>query len=269
MGLVNGFQRSVDYVLGMSQNMRSFTLVRDDYKYISMVGVKPMIIAQRHLGPTTPPGYFPVDDEVTFELDGQVLSYDAARDPLGLLDVLPASEQLYDRRADRDELHNLVTIKAAKLAELRSAFRQRHARSANLSQNYPTGEVKVDPAATAVLKALGYLGTGDEKQLEGTSKLFREWALNPHEAPDSRILARTDRRVHEIRLQLASGATADPETTNKLLAAAIDYDSWGKQNSRHAARVYWRVMNVVHLADDAGITFDSPDWLARLQQEDS
>jgi arylsulfatase A-like enzyme len=272
IGLVNGYQRSVDYVLGMSQNMRSFTLVQADFKYISPVGVKPMRIAEKHLGPSTPPGYFPVDDEMPFEIDDHTLSYDAGRDPLGLLDVIPSSEQLFDRRTDRDELNNLVGTEVVKLAEIRSAFRQRQARSASLNRKYATGEVQNDPASIQVLKMLGYMESGREEDLEGTSRLSREWTLNPHESPDSRDLARTDSKVHELRLQLADGARASSVTADKLLAACIEYDHWGKQNPSHAARVYWRVQEVMQLADDAGITFESPkspEWLVALQQEDS
>lgn len=275
LGLVNGFQRSTDSILGLSQNIRSFTLITEDYKYISPVGMKPMVIAQRHLGPTTPPGYFPASDELAYELDDQELSYDAARDPLGLLDVLPASEQLFDRHADRGELHNLVDSQALKLAEMRRSARQRYGRSEQLHEKYPTGEVTEDRASQAVLKALGYLGSGDTSELQGTSRAFRNWALDAEALPDVQVLLRTDSRVHELRLVLDDGAPVDAgaadksEMAGKLKAAALDYDSWGKLNPRYVARVYWRMLEVMRLAKLAKVTFDAPPWLVKIQQDDS
>jgi len=268
VGLVNGFGRSVDFILGWSQNIRSFTLVTEDYKYISPVGLKPMMIAQRHLGPTTPPGFFPVEDDMKYELGDEQLSYDSKRDPLGLLDVLPASEQMFDRRTDRGELRNLVDVDPVKLKEVRSAATSRFGKSQQLNQKYPTGVVTEDQFTQSVLKSLGYLGNGDEAELQGTSRQFRDWALEARDVPDTRQLQRADVRVHEQRLLLADSDSDRSEVADKLKGAALDYDSWAKSNPRYAPRVYWRLHEVVRLADLAEVTFTSPDWLVKAQQDE-
>lgn len=267
MGLVNGFQRSVDFILGWSQNTRSFTLVTEDYKYISPVGLKPMMIAQRHLGPMTPPGYFPVEDDMKYELGDEQLGYDSKRDPLGLLDVLPASEQMFDRRTDRGELRNLADLDPVKTKVIRDAAKLRFGKSQQLNQKYPTGVVTEDQFTEAVLKSLGYLGTGDETELQGTSRQFRDWALEARDVPDTRQLYRADVRVHEQRILLASSDSDRSEIADKLKGAAIDYDTWAKNNPMYAPRVYWRLAEVVRLADLAEVTFTSPDWLAKAQQD--
>lgn len=272
LGLVKGFARSVDSLLGWSQNMRSFTWVSDDYKYISPVGLPPMMIAQRHLGPTTPPGYFPVVDDMSYDLGGEELSYDSARDPLGLLDVMPASEQLFDRRADSDERHNLAESRAEKTREISLIARAHYGRSEQLNKKFPTGDVSQDRATISVLQSLGYLGSGDQSELQGTSRAFRDWALTKREIPDVQLLLRTDRRVHELRLELAgeTPSTGDhADFGNRLQAAAIDYNDWAKSHPKFIARTYWRLMEIIRLAEQAEVTFSAPPWLVKTQQEDS
>ena len=60
-----------------------------------------MRIAQNHLGPQEPPATRPSEDLKTYTLgpaNNKVeLVYDVMGDPLGLRDVLPSTEQLYDR----------------------------------------------------------------------------------------------------------------------------------------------------------------------------
>ena len=110
LGLVRGRQRRVDFVLGYSQNTRAWSLVKNGFKYITPVGVKPMIIAERHLGAFTPEGVEPMGEEdcYTIDTDNVSLCYDVVGDPLAMLDVLPASEELFDRAADPEERHDLT-----------------------------------------------------------------------------------------------------------------------------------------------------------------
>src|SRR6185503_7549149 len=55
LSLLRGQPLRKDFVFGVSPNTESYFVVRGGLKFITPPMIPPMTVAQRHLGPTTPP----------------------------------------------------------------------------------------------------------------------------------------------------------------------------------------------------------------------
>jgi arylsulfatase A-like enzyme len=275
-GVVRGRERSVDFVLGESSNMRSLSITTNDYKYISPVGVKPLMIAERHLSPTSPAMLMGPREELVYtaSLDGGAteveLRYDMTGDPLGLLDVLPSSHEFYDRADDPGELDNRYHDEAYRSAvrDMVRTFNRRVSESQAIvsEQEYRPDDYEPDKAQLRVLATLGYVESGDREELKRgrVSKAMQEWIDNPHVAPDTTLLHEGDRAVHRVRVQLASGGALQPGDGPALWAAGDGWLEWLAEHPRSWERVEWRLAELIELAEGAGLEPPSARWVESL-----
>ncbi|RKY19708.1 MAG: hypothetical protein DRQ55_09985 [Planctomycetota bacterium] len=276
LGLVRGRERAVDWVLAESSNMRSFSLTTADYKYISPVGVKPLLIAERHLAPQSPPTLLGPREETVFSVklngaDDVELRYDMAGDPLGLLDVLPSSHELYDRHADPDERRNLF-LQDGHGDVVRSMVGQskrRYEASQKLADEagYLPEDYAPDKAQARVLATLGYVQSGDRDELKRgrVSKTMKTWVEHPHVAPDTTLLIVGDRAVHRLRVRLAVGAPAHARDAQELTSVGDGWIVWAAEHPRFLSRVDWRLAELLELADAGGIELPRERWVQTLR----
>lgn len=266
VGLTRGMRRKVDFVIGESQNVRGFFLVQNGHKYITPVAVKPMLIAQRHLGIWSPDciRVNPASTEYTLGEDPEkvTLTYDELGDPLGLRDVLPGPEELYDRGSDPGELVNLASDKPAVLEKMRKLFLSHQANSDAVGMVYFDAKTSgdVDPADLRVLAALGYLDAGNAKDLRAVPPQMRDWVLNPWQAPSTELLVKADRRVQHVRARLAEGTKLDDGDRLALQRAGQMYLQWYEKHPHFRSRIEWRVLAVLDLAEENGFTMDTAAW---------
>ena len=270
-GLIQGKKRKVDYVLGASQNTRSWFLVQNGYKYITPVGMEPLHIAERHLGIQSPPNHRNPAGDSTYWLGGKEgdpgaveLTYDKLGDPLGLNDVLPSAEQLYDRRADPAEQNDLARVdqQGTILGKMRGLFESHHAASEELNAEFfPTEDVpERDAADTRVLAALGYLDAPSKDKLRTISRHMRSWVLDPWVAPDTAQLVEADRLVQQVRAHMRDGEKPKLSDKEALEKAGALYVEWFKDHPHFQRRVVWRVLDVLELAAEDGFTLDTRKW---------
>lgn len=274
LGLVRGRERALTHVLGASSNIRAGVLITPEYKYITPVGVKPLLIAERHLGPISPPSLMGPRAETCYEMLEQDLCYDMASDPLGLLDVLPSSEELYDRRSDPGEAVNLARKRISDdepepdpevVATLRRMARDySKLRGESAALGFTSEDVKVDAADLRVLATLGYLENGNRDDLSGVSLTMQEWVLHPHRAPDTAALLAGDRAVHRARLKLQSGVALDAVDQRVLWAAGDGWLSWLGKNAAYVSRVDWRLAELLELGERAGLELPATRWKQSL-----
>jgi len=269
--LARGQKRKVDYLLGASQNMRSWYLIQNGYKYITPVAVRPIDIAIRHLGPWTPRAVKPNPDEHTYTIgppgpDQVTLSYDVKGDPLGLLDVLPPAEQLYHRKNDPDEKTDLVETRADILDKMRKLFDDHHGRSDQLSLEFfdPNATADRDNAEMRALAMLGYLSTGSSEDLRDTPRQMREWVLKPWKAPGKDLLIQADRRVQKVRGHMADGRPPTVEDKRTLEIAGAEYLQWWDHHPHFRTRVEWRMVALMELANLEGFTLDTSTWSDKI-----
>jgi len=271
-GLLTGRKRSIDYVLGASQNIRAWYLVQNGYKYITPVANDPIYTAERHLGPTSPRHYRnPIADKTYTLGEGESLvelTYDEAGDPLGLRDVLPAVEQLFDRSADPQEHHDIALTQPEILGRMRNLFQSHHTQSDELNQEFfdPEETPEPDMADARVLAALGYLG-GNEEDLRAMPLAMRSWVTKPWVAPDTTLLKQGDQLVQRVRAHMRDGKPPTLSDKEALEEAGAHYASWLGENKHLQRRVVWRALDVLELARLDGFTLDTRSWSRDIPPE--
>ncbi|MCB9896379.1 MAG: sulfatase [Planctomycetes bacterium] len=267
LGLVRGIPRSVDFVLGASQNATTGFLVRDGLTYVTPTAIEPMRIAQRHLGPSTPPDLDPSDDGVEYtqgnDEDAVTLRYDVAGDPLGLSDVLPGPEMLFDRAADPGERHDVARERPDDTKRMRTAYQKLLAESQAVADQLFDEEAGVneglDREQERLLATLGYIG-GSESAPAIPMKM-RTWALTPPERPDTSGLVAAARAAYVVEARLREGGEASPDDAATLQDAALRMASWAGENPDFAARVEWRLVALTALAEQHGLQLEPQRWL--------
>jgi arylsulfatase A-like enzyme len=266
VGLSRGIRRKVDYLIGESQNIRGFFLVQNGHKYITPVAVSPMLIAQRHLGVWSPDSIKPNPSSTEYTLgegpDKATLSYDTVGDPLGLRDVLPASEELYDRTKDPGELANIADEDPALLEKMRNLFQNHYDTSDAVGMIFfdPKTSGDVDPADLRVLAALGYLDAGNKKQLREVPPAMRDWVLNSWEAPSTDLLKEADQRVQRVRARAAGNRELTEADRDALQKSGRQYLQWYEKNLHFRARVEWRILVILDLAEAHGFKMNTASW---------
>jgi arylsulfatase A-like enzyme len=268
--LVDGRPRVLDYVLCASQNSQSWALVQNGYKYISPVSIVPMRIAQNHLGPQSPPSTQPSETDETYSLgppkNKVELVYDTLGDPLGLRDVLPSTEQLYDRATDPEERRDLARSKHPVLPQMRKLFEGHLKRSSKLSAEFkPETGSSSDANQLRMLQALGYLGSGSDKDLRAIPPGMRAWVRNPWRAPDVGLLVEGDRLLQRVRAHMADGLQPTPGDKRTLEKAGARYARWYARNPAFVARVDWRLTALTELARLDGFKLNTSSWGAELK----
>lgn len=274
LGLVEGRPRTVDHVVTHNFNIRAFGLVKGSVKYTTSVGIPPMVIGRNHLGPTTPPAFDPPDEEAEYEFDGRSLAYDEVRDPLALREVLPATQQLYDRDADPGERHNLVDEKPGLLRAMYDETLRLMAASEKIHGRHPALNAKEDKAQERNLRALGYMhGTGDDSDLDpaaamrGVPPQQRIWTTQRIVPPEQARIAEADRRVHRVRVRAGRGEDLGPEDHQALQSAGTLYMEWLADHPEHVARIDWRLFELDRLSRGAGFQLaDLSAWLLTLRE---
>lgn len=263
--LVRGRPRSVDWVLGFSQNIRAYSLVQGGFKFISPVAVQPLLIAERHLGPMSPPSLAgPVEGAKRFTYQETELVYDMVGDPLGLLDLLPASFELYDRAADPDERHDLHRLPEYDDVYKRMARDCDRLVKASVALGFLPEDVALDPSQQRLLSALGYVGNDTPDGMQDLPRAMREWINNPHAPPDTAALGSADAAVHRLRIKHLSGEALSGSEARELWAAGDAYLAWADVNRGHLSRVDWRLHALGELARAAGIELPMAQWTTRL-----
>jgi arylsulfatase A-like enzyme len=266
VGLSRGVRRKVDYIIGESQNIRGFFLVQNGHKYITPVAVNPMLIAQRHLGVWSPESINPNPSSTEYTLgegpNKATLTYDTLGDPLGLRDVLPASEELYDRTVDPDELTNLADENPALLEKMRSLFQNHYDMSDSVGMAFfdPKTSGDVDPADLRVLAALGYLDAGNKKQLREVPPAMRDWVLNSWKAPSTELLKEADQRMQRVRARAAGDDDLTNADRDALQKSGRQYLQWYEQHPHFRARIEWRILALLDLAEANGFKMNTQAW---------
>ncbi len=267
VGLSRGMRRKVDFIVGASQNIRAFFLVQNGFKYITPVGVEPMLMAQRHLGPQSPSCIKPNPDSLTYTIGAEpettTLVYDLEGDPLGLRDVLPSAEELYDRGTDPGEMENLATNSPPQLEKMRQIFENHYAASDAIGLEFfdpddPDAN-ESDPTDLRVLQALGYLDNPTKQSARSIPRHMREWVTNPWVAPDTELLQQADRRVQRVRARAREGNLTQADR-DALQKAGSEYLKWYEQHQHFRTRIEWRVLVVLGLAEDAGFSLNIAAW---------
>jgi arylsulfatase A-like enzyme len=267
--LARGETRHLDYVFGLSQNTEAAMLVKDGYKFISPPSIEPFVIARRHLGPMSPRTVGLIDQGTPYEIrDGQelrLLHYDTRGDPLGILDAMVQTPQLYDRARDPEELNNLFEQQPKRAELMAATLKDMYEASLKLYEQLDDGEqaAMADPHLEQQLAALGYIAGGQVKGLNELPLSLRTPFTSPYTPPDTRLLIRTDRRVHVVRMAVAEGAETD-NTAKVLRKLANAYAHWAAVNPEHIARVGWRINALIDIGRDAEIAMD-PVWWEKLK----
>lgn len=270
LGLVRGEPRRTDWLLGFNNNSAHGWVVRGDYRYVTATAIAPMTIAQRHLGPSNPPDFDPADDGgEPYTYDGVTLRYDTVSDPLGLLDVLPGAEQLYDRRADPEEREDRSAAEPDMLSNMRGLFQARRTASNDLFESLRDLEAEsasdsraTDNNAKMQAKMIAMLGYAEgDVDISAVPPKMRHWALNPPTAPDTTALLATDRIVHRVRAAILDGATFDAtEVRAALQTAGEAYRAWAAAEPAYYVRAEWRLKDLENLAALCGVALDTSAW---------
>ena len=271
--VVRGEPRGVETLLGSSRNISSYFLVEGDYKYVTLGGTTVEHVAKAHLGPRTPEGLAAPAREVEYERNGVSLAYDFEGDPLGIADVVPLREQLYDRRTDPEERENLSRdpAHAALLERMRSAFAQRFAHSEELRGRFhaesdaadaPSAPSALSKGEQMVLAALGYLGDDSELEVDPRArKRMRKRIREMPPPPDTSALVEQDRRVHAVRARVLDGEALGAADRRTLEEAAQAYRDWMRENPGLHARAGWRLRGVWELLTATGHEEPLEEWL--------
>ena len=271
-GLVRGVPRRRDYVFGQSSNTECVMLVKGGYKFISPPSVPPIEVARRHLAPRTPAivGLPECEAYSTKGEDPVELHYDTVGDPLGIRDTLPEMAQLYDRRADPGERHNLFLERHDLAEQMSKATFELFQKSQELYAELDDGLVHQprDPHQSQALQQLGYIGAeGGGLDPAALPKALRDPLANPYIPPDRTELDAADRVVHSVRLKLAEGRTAGPGIELTLQGLGDRYMQWGLDHPEHAAKVIWRIGELVKVGHDAGFELDTKRWVRNIEEQ--
>lgn len=273
-GLLQHRARRHDYAFGFSQNTESMFLVRDGYKFISPPALDPLQASRRHLAPTNPTGYaHEWGDEFVVDLGaGNIvpLRYDFERDPLALRDVLPQTSQLFDRKADPHELHNLYEEQIDRSKSMAALASEIYNRSLQLNAELDDGQSQqsVDPHQQQLLAQLGYVeAASPEAAQENFSQLprkIKEQMRLPWVPPDMTEVDAVDRDVHALRLAIAEHTVEPAAAQVRLQQLGNQYIAWLTRNG-FPARIGWRIADLEALAKEAGVEVNVENWKAMLK----
>jgi arylsulfatase A-like enzyme len=276
LGLLHHRARRHDYAFGFSQNQESLFLVRDGFKWISAPALDPLEASKRHLAPMNPTGYaaeWGSDFEV--EVGNNVvvpLRYDFERDPLALRDVLPDTAQLYDRKADPHELHNLYEDEeqAERVRAMASLAGEINARSLELHAELDDGQSQqpVDRHLQQLILQMGYAGASSPAAAQAA---FGQLPLNiktqlkiPWVPPDMTEVDAVDRDAHALRLAIAEHTIEPAAAQVRLQQLGNQYIAWLTRNG-FPARIAWRIADLERLAKEAGVEVNVENWKAMLK----
>lgn len=284
LALARGQPFKHEVIFGLSPNLESCFLVRGNWKFISHPAVPPMDVAQRHLGPMTPPdGGLGEDPGVEYEAgpdDARItLRYDEAGDPLGIKDSIVTGPRMFDLRADPGERNNLADDDHERLALMAQLAQQVYDSSLKLNESLKDGNQSTLGAAhvETTLAQLGYLGSDTQEEMdEFLSRLpagARQALRTHHEPPDVKALAEADKVLQFVRVALRDGRQPGENSQQVLQNLGESLVAWAIANPPLSARVGWRLHALVELAKEAGVTVDQGRWAskwsswARKQQE--
>ncbi|GJM21755.1 MAG: hypothetical protein DHS20C15_16700 [Planctomycetota bacterium] len=274
LGLARDKPRRTNWILGSSTNTRTFFLVANDWKYVAVPGVDPFRSAYAHLGPATPTSITLPQVEAEYETrlpSGESIprAYDQTGDPLAIQDLMPGNEQLFNRRADPDELHDLAGVDEERLTQMRELFQSRQQASDAINTDLidlnADDFTEIDPAEQRVLAALGYLGTQSKDNYKGVPPKMRTWAFNRHEGPDMTALHEGDSLLHEVRLKVAAGETPSASELARFADIALSFGLWRRENLKHRARVDWRLYELIELAAEVDAPLDKAALLKEIR----
>lgn len=261
--LIRGETRRRDYVFGLSSNTETMFLIRDGYKYITPVGIPPILIAQRHLGVTCPPlGKWA--NCHTYTVGDRTGEYDESTDPLGIKDNLFQPERLYLRQSDPNEKHNLADQQEKRLERMRDFLLEVHQGAEDVANHLfdKDADITESKHESHVLAELGYLGAGNRQDWKAMPKWKREAMGAPYASPPMQSLYKADRIVHEIRVRTLEGLPLPPNVHTMLQGAGDAYVTWwSEQPMAFNRRAIWRVLSLVDVAQTAEIPLDIKSWI--------
>jgi hypothetical protein len=275
LGLLRGRNRRRDYIFGNSPNTECYYLLRDGWKFITPPCVLPMTVAERHLGPTNPPSGALAQDEGTEYQIGPpghqvTLHYDEAGDPLGIRDALVDCSRLYDRGADPRERNNLayddqgeLTQRAHEMADFADQVFQHSLevhKQLDDGVSVPVGEIHQDQA----LAQLGYLGAQNAQDkdlfLSELPSGLRHAITSPHQSPDLDVLKEADTVMQRVRILVRDGQPLPEGVPARMQTLGETLVGWAVAYPAQSAQIGWRLNELVHLAQQAGVTVDAERW---------
>lgn len=259
-----GEPRRRSYVFGASVTDETYCLVRGGYKYVTPIGVPPMLVARRVLGPDVPPSLLEYVEVAPYGvgLEDRKARYDDELDPLGLRDRFPTGARLYDRGADPHERDNLAERMPELAVKMTEDLRRILVRSTAVADRLRDPEVETDvsPHLEHQLAQLGYLTTGSEESLEGMSGAMRASLTRPWTAPDTTQLEVSDEAMHRVRLDLERGELDGAGARATLQAAGDRIAAWARAHPELRVRAQWRLLELLDLARRAEVQVDPSDW---------
>ena len=275
IGLIERGEHHRDYAFGGTVNSETYYLVRDGYKYITPIGIPPMLVAERHLGPDTPPLLAPYALGMPYTIgqgeDQVTLHYNEHRDPLGMLDLLPSGAQLYRLADDPQEHHNLVDEEPEVAARMTAELRDELLSSRAIAQALLDEEAPRDtnPHELHQLAQLGYLTTHSKKDYASMSKPMREELAEPIVAPDMGPMWAADSRVHALRLLVQAGRPLPSDAAATLQSCGGQYMAWAREHHEQRTRSQWRLLELDELAHRAGLELDTSAWRELMTEKAS
>lgn len=272
LGLARGERRRRSWVFGGTVNSETYFLVRDGYKYVTPLGIPPMLVARRHIGPTTPEVLEELVRGSPYKIGhgdaATTLRYNERRDPLGIRDVLRVEEQLYSRADDPGERVNVARAEPAIARRLSEDLRKILVRSESVADRLR--EVGVEkprnPHAEHQLAQLGYLASNSSDDLSKMPKAMRDALANPYEPPDVEVLLEADRTVHRLRLLHMDGALLPEDAAATLQRAGDALLAWARANTKHRTRCQWRLIEIRDLAAATGLSIQVGKWRPLMKE---
>jgi arylsulfatase A-like enzyme len=270
LGLLHGQPRKHDFVFGYSPNTESIYLMRKGWKYISPPSIPPMIVAQRHLGPTLPPDGGPeppdAEDYDFGPKDKAVkLRYASKTDPLAIRDVILTGNRLYDRAADPRELHDVWEenkdgvgreLSGFALSVLQSSIALNKSLDDGTQQS-TVGQSHVD----TTLAALGYAGAVDQATqqafLNAMPQDARDELKHPFHGPDTTDLVEADKITQIVRMAQRDGRELNADVGRRLKRIGESLQEWAVAHVTYRYRVGWRLNELIQLAEQAHAPMDA------------
>lgn len=271
LGLLRGQPRKHDFVFGYSPNTESIFVMRKGWKYISPPSIPPMIVAQRHLGPTLPSDGGPeppdAEDYIFGPKDkGITLRYASKTDPLAIRDVIQTGNRLYDRAADPRELHDVWEenkddvgreLSGFALSVMQASMALSKMSLDDGTQQSTVGQSHVD----TTLAVLGYAGAVDQATqqafLNAMPQDAREELKHPFHGPDMTDLVEADKVAQLVRMAQRDGRELKSDVGMRLKRLGASLEEWAVAHATYRYRVGWRLFELTQLAEQAHAPMDT------------
>jgi arylsulfatase A-like enzyme len=277
LGLVRGEPRRHDYVFGYSPNTESIYVLRKGWKYISPPSIPPMLVAQRHLGPTMPPDGGADDPGEDYDFGPKdhptKLRYDNKGDPLAIRDVILTGNRLYYRAQDPREIHDVWEENKEGVGKDLSKFALTLMEgSLELNKKLDDGTLQSSVGQSHVdttLTSLGYAGAPDQATaqafLSNLPASVREELQHPFAGPEMAEIVEADKVMQAVRMAQRDGRELKHDLGPQLAHIGQTLGNWAVKHSAYRQRVGWRMFELTQLAEKASLPIDS-SWLTKFHE---